>query len=90
MVLFISAYIGIFLLGFQQQNVIHGHYKLAAVTSFSIAVTQYLIINGVVAGDWTAVIQLGLGGSLGIMSSMYAHRRFVKRGDKPRSQNSHT
>lgn len=73
---------GVFLLGFQQQNVIHGNYKMAAVTSASIALTQFLIYNGAVGGGVMEVVEMAVGGSIGITSSMYVHRRWMRKEDK--------
>jgi len=75
MILFFTTLVGVFLLGFQQQNVQHGHYKMAAVTSASIALTQYLMITSVVASGWIGVVYMAIGGSIGITSSMYIHKR---------------
>ena len=79
MFLFLSSFLGVFLLGLQQQNVIHGHYKLAGFTSMLIAVTQYGIITGVVANGPIAIVIIGIGGALGITTSMYAHRKWIKK-----------
>lgn len=38
--LFTSAYLTVFSLGFQQKNVIGGHFKSAALTSFVIGASQ--------------------------------------------------
>lgn len=79
MLLFISTFFAVFLLGFQQQNVIHGHYRWAAVTSFAIAGFQFLMIKAAVAGSGWDFIQMGAGGALAITASMYAHRRWVRK-----------
>lgn len=76
MILFFTTFVGVFLLGFQQQNVQHGHYKMAAATSACIALTQYLMITGVVASGWIGVLYMAIGGSMGITSSMYIHKRW--------------
>ena len=79
MILTISTYVGVFLLGFQQQNVQHGYYIWAGITSACIALTQYLIITNVVnSGAW-AILEMAIGGSAGITTSMYVHRRWVKK-----------
>jgi len=76
MILFLTTYVGVFLLGFQQQNVQHGHYKMAAITSSAIALTQYLMITNVVSSGWVGVAYMAIGGSMGITSSMYIHKRW--------------
>jgi len=82
MMLFLSTLVGVFLLGFQNQNVVGGHYWLAAIGSACIALTQFLIYNGAVGGDAWSVLEMALGGSIGITSSMYVHRRWVKKEKK--------
>jgi len=77
-ILFFTTFIGVFLLGFQQQNVQHGHYKMAAVTSSAIALTQYLMIINVVSSGWIGVLYMAIGGSMGITFSMYVHRKWRK------------
>ena len=79
MILGFIAFISVFLLGFQQKNVIHDKYWGAIFTSFLISVSQFTIYREVVAAspwDW---IYMGIGGALGIVSSMYIHNRLRKR-----------
>lgn len=77
MSLFLSTFITVFLLGFQQQNVIGGHYWLAAGTSVAIAAAQYTMISGVASGgDWW---QMGIGGALGVTLSMFLHKRMMRK-----------
>jgi len=64
----------IFLVGFQQQNNIHGHYILAACQSFLIAGAQFALYKGVMAADLWGVLEMGAGGAIGITLSMYLHR----------------
>ena len=79
MTLLIATFLTVFLLAFQQQNVTHGHYALAAGTSFLIATAQFAMIRGVSTGAPDDFILMGLGGAAGVTSSMLAHRRWVKR-----------
>ena len=77
MTLLIATFFTVFLLAFQQQNVIHGHYWYAAGTSVAIALAQYTMIFSVShGGNW---ILMGLGGAIGVTCSMYTHRRIFRK-----------
>lgn len=79
MTLLIATFLTVFLLAFQQQNVVYGHYALAAVTSFLIATAQFAMIRGVSTGEPWEFVWMGIGGACGVTLSMVAHRRWVKR-----------
>jgi hypothetical protein len=75
MSLFLSTFFTVFLLGFQQQNVTHGHYWAAAGTSIAIAGAQYTMIDGVAhGGNW---MLMGIGGACGVTLSMWLHKRLL-------------
>ena len=79
MLLFISTFFAVFLLAFQQQNVVHGHYKSAAGTAFLIAIAQFAMFKGVIAASWIGVLEMGFGGALGVTASMFVHRKLLRR-----------
>lgn len=76
----LSAFGGTLLLVFgraiQQQNVIHGHYLAAAVTSYVIAAGEIAVVGAVVITGWEAWPWIGTGGAVGAMSAMWTHRRW--------------
>lgn len=77
MEILISTFFTVGLLGFQQQNVHGGHYLLAAITSMAIAGAQYVMIVSVAdGGSW---ILMGIGGAAGVTSSMFIHKKYVRR-----------
>jgi hypothetical protein len=77
MEILISTFFTVGLLGFQQQNVHHEKYWLAAITSVAIAGAQYVMISSVAnGGNW---LLMGLGGAAGVTSSMVIHRRYVRK-----------
>jgi len=78
-ILFVSTFAAVFLLSFQQQNVVGGHYALAFITSIGIAIAQFSMFKGVIAADWTGAIMMGLGGACGVMLSMWTHRKLVRK-----------
>lgn len=73
----ISTFVLVFLRGIQQQNVIHGNYIFAAITPFAIAAAEVATILWISAGGWLSVLPVGIGGSLGIVTSMIIHRRYL-------------
>ena len=79
MILFLIGFVSIFLLGFQQQNVTGGHYKMAFFNSMLIALSQFTLYREAVASDFSDVVFLALGGAIGITLSMYTHRKWRKR-----------
>jgi len=79
MVLFAATFFAVFLLSFQQQNVVHGHYFYAAITSVLIAGAQFALFKGVMASDLTGVAYMGVGGACGVTLSMLTHKRMVRR-----------
>ena len=64
----------VFLRAIQQQNVIHGHYWLAACTSFAIAIAEVAVVLAVVHYTWSAVPWIGAGGAAGVTLAMLTHR----------------
>lgn len=79
LILFASTFTVVFALGFQQQNVVGAHYLAAFLTSFVIG-GSYLFLYKLVPGAGPSEIAAYLaGGPLGIVASMYVHRRTVGR-----------
>src|SRR5690554_4213174 len=59
----------------KQQNVIHGYYAWAAATSYGIALADVMVVIGVVQHGIAAVLWVGTGGALGVVSAMRLHKR---------------
>jgi len=64
---------------FQSQNVIHGNYRLAVLTSFGMAVGEITLILNVVNIGWGSAIWVGTGGAIGVCLAMYTHRKYVQK-----------
>lgn len=77
--LFASAFTTVFALGFQQQNVIHRHFKSAAITSFAIGASQIFLWRTLPGADATQIIATLMGGPAGITAAMYLHPKILKR-----------
>jgi hypothetical protein len=73
----------VFLRAWQQQNVIHRHFLMAACTSYAMAIGEVALFLGIVATGWNAVLWVGTGGAMGVTASMYLHARLMRRKTKP-------
>lgn len=69
----------VFLRAMQQQNVIGGHYGLAVLTSFGMALAEVSVVLRVVDTGIAAALYVGAGGALGVTAAMYVHKRWVRR-----------
>ena len=79
MAIFVATASLVFLRAIQQQNVIHGHYWLAACTSYAIACAEVAVVLWVVHIGWSAILPMGTGGAVGVTLAMAVHRRYVRR-----------
>ncbi len=75
----IASFSIVFLRAMQQQNVIHGRYKSAALTSYLIALAEVGVVLIVVQKGWPAVPWVGTGGAIGVVLAMYVHRKFFTK-----------
>ncbi len=78
MILMVSAFATVFLLVFQQQNVTHRQYTLAAITSALITITQFAVIKGVADGSLVDMAYMIVGGMLGVLASMKTHEGMIR------------
>ncbi len=83
MLLFFSAYATVFLLVFQQQNVIHRQYMWAGVTSVLITASQFVVVKGIAKGGLEEMLFMAVGGVLGVLSSMSLHERLIHWYQRP-------
>lgn len=77
--IFISTCILVFALGFQSLNVNNGHYLAAFLTSFAIAASNLVLFKTVPQADWLQMLAYMSGGPVGIVASMWAHKRWMPR-----------
>ena len=77
--LFGAAFFTVFLLGFQQQNVIGRHYIAAAIVSLGIGSAQITLWRYVPDADVGQIIATLAGGPCGIVAAMYLHPKIIKR-----------
>jgi len=76
--LFVTAAL-VFLRAFQGQNVVHGHYKAAIITSYVMAIAEVLLVLYVVDGGVKTIPWIGTGGAIGVVAGMYFHRRYLQK-----------
>ena len=69
----------VFLRAIQQQNVIHGHYVMAAITPYGIAIAEVAMVLFVVDTGWPSIPWVGTGGAIGVIAGMIVHRRIFRR-----------
>lgn len=77
--IFASVVVSVFALGFQSQNVNQGHYVAAALTSFAIGGGSLALYKYMPDSSPTEIAAYLIGGPIGIVLSMWAHRRTLGR-----------
>ncbi len=77
--LFAAAFVTVFALGFQQQNVIGRHYVSAMLTSVVIGSAQIFLWRVVPVATAGEILATLAGGPVGIVAAMYAHPRLARR-----------
>lgn len=82
LLIFVSTFILVFALGFQSLNVNNGHYKAAFFTSFAIALSNLVLLKTVPQANWLEIAAYLTSGPFAIVSSMWAHRKFVGKSSK--------
>ena len=77
----LASFITVFLKGFQYMNVLGNHYKLTFVTSYLMAIADVVCITLIIKGGWLIALTSGTGASIGMITSMYLHDKFVKKNE---------
>lgn len=72
LLLFVSTFFTVFLLGLQNLNVVNYKYGLAVITSFGISWANYYLYKIIPTTEFTPVrvVLYCAGGALGVVSSM--------------------
>lgn len=81
--LFLSAFLTVFLLGFQQKNVIGNHQRAAVVTSLGIGACQIFLWRHIPAADAAQIAATLAGGPVGIVAAMRWHPVIIRVMSKP-------
>jgi hypothetical protein len=77
--LFLAAFVTVFALGIQQQNVSGRHYLAAVATSMAIGASQIFLWRLAPMEAWTEIAATLAGGPVGIACAMFAHPRIARR-----------
>lgn len=75
--IFASTFITVLALGLQSLNVNGGHHAAAFFTSFAIGAGNLFILKLVPSANTTEMAAYLIGGPLGIITSMWLHRRTI-------------
>lgn len=75
--LFASTFALVFFLGLQSLNVNRGHYWAAFFTSFGIGLSNLVLFKLAPEASGMEITAFVAGGPLGIVSSMWVHRRTI-------------
>lgn len=80
LILFVTSFGWVFIQAFQSRNVNSGQYGWAACTSFVLGTLQVAVLSTVIGpnGSLAHTLLYCAGGSLGVVSAMWAHRRFIR------------
>ena len=76
--LLVSTYALVFFLGLQSLNVNSGRMVAAFFTSFGIGVSNLVLFKLAPDASGPEIVAYLTGGPLGIISSMWVHRRFFR------------
>lgn len=72
------SFIAVFLKGFQHKNVIGGHLRSVALTSYFMSAFDVAAVSIIVKGGWWVALTSGTGASLGMVASIVLHDRLFK------------
>ena len=84
LMIFVAGFASVFTLGFQSRVVNAGNYKLAALMSFLIAMSQAHLWFVISKGDGSLLSSAvyGLSGMAAITSAMWVHQKFFSKKEK--------
>lgn len=76
---FAVTFIAVFLKGFQHKNVIGGHLKMVAVTSYAMAFFDVAAVSIVVKQGMSVAWSAGTGAAIGMVCSIVLHDKLFKK-----------
>lgn len=71
----VVSFCAVFLKGFQHKNVIGGHLKMVAVTSYAMAVFDVATVMLIYKGGWLIALSAGTGAAVGMVAAILTHDR---------------
>lgn len=78
-ILFVVAFLNVFVLAFQSRNINTGQELYAAMGSIGIGMSQAFIWKAVTANGHLEALVYSVGGGVGCVTAMRTHRRMMKR-----------
>lgn len=72
------TFVAVFLKGFQHKNVIGGHLKMVALTSYAMAFFDVVAVSIVVKQGMSVAWSAGTGAALGMVCSILLHDKLFK------------
>lgn len=73
----VVSFCAVFLKGFQHKNVIGGHLKLVAVTSYAMAVFDVVTVMLIYKGGWLIALSAGTGAAVGMVTAILVHDKLL-------------
>lgn len=82
--LFAVSYFSVFILGFQSRNINSGHFKMAAICSVGIGLSNAYVWKHIIGAgaSWPEWFTYSIAGGCGITSAMWFHQRFMTKEKK--------
>lgn len=81
-IVFVSAFFLVGLLGMQSKNVMHSKYAAAAITSMLISVSNFIFVKYAATGGLTVLFFTAIGGACGIIASIYVHDHHIMKDEE--------
>lgn len=78
-IIFVGAFVNVFLLGLQSRNVVAGRYLAAMTTSAGISLAQFIFVKFAATGSLAVLAVSTAGGCLGIGSAIWFYRNIMER-----------
>ena len=78
LLVWVSGFCMVFLLGFQSRNAMAGRYLTCAFTSFLIGTAQAVAVHAVAVDPVLAAVLIGSAGSAGICTAIFTNTRVLK------------
>lgn len=78
LLVWLSGFVVVFLLGFQSRNAMAGRYARCAATSFLIALCQVVSVRATMADPWLTAVLIGTSGAAGICTAIWVNLNVLK------------
>lgn len=79
LLMFVSSYFMVFLLGIQSKNVMGSRYVAAIVTSAGINLANFIFVKYAAAGAYSSLAVITAGGCCGIASAIWFYDHILRK-----------